>query len=130
MDAQQHYDNVSVLKVGEWLQVRGVPADLLRVAISFQLLPKVVLAADGQEIVIQNWTSGVLTGTRVGAQFGRVPIEATMHRVHAKPVASGFPLFAPTDAATTLCAECMGAVHRIEMCQLCGTQNFCRCDCG
>ena len=40
IDVQQHYDNVSILKVGEWLHMRGVPADLVRVAISFQLLPK------------------------------------------------------------------------------------------
>ena len=99
LDSLQHYDRLQVGLIARWLCDKGADKGLVAAMVGFQMLSNLSLTVAGHVIHVGERAVGALTGTRISGQLGRVPIEASVLKVHKSLAHLGLPLFMPTDSA-------------------------------
>jgi len=73
-DVRRYYDSVDLLRVGRCLTARGVPRNIVKAALNFQLLPRVCINSCFGGVDVHRRTLGTLTGSRCAGVLGQVPI--------------------------------------------------------
>ena len=77
-DIKSFYDRISLLRSVRWLINRDCPNDLIGPILRLQLLPNITLALGNTRIRIDGRTLGVMTGSRLAGELGRIPVESTI----------------------------------------------------
>ena len=82
-DLERYYDNVSPLKVYQWLVAKGFDKALAAMFLRLHTQPSVILKVSSCDITLSSRTKGVFTGSRSAVQAGRIPIlDVTARRLH------------------------------------------------
>ena len=92
-DIHQHYDTFDTLAICEWLINHDIDPCLVATCLAFQTTSTIQLAIRGETIVIGARCKGGLTGSRCAGQLGRIPVEASIAKVHSQTKDIGLPLF-------------------------------------
>lgn len=91
-DIARFFDSLSVLRILNWLRVRGVDVTLLAAIARHQLLTGVYVCRAGVRVFLKPRARGGLTGSTTAMILGRIPVESAFADLYPTCALRGFPV--------------------------------------